>query len=145
MGEDMGNCYAVRINSGRFGVEWQKTKAVMEAGDLDITVFRPEAEEKVGGTDTSAGGKLGPRPVKGGKMNGEKPPAGVNARGDNRWASVRAKAESPFDKQVRGAKRKVEEDLDGDGDDNREGLKAEEPAQLHAGIAKRRKKLGLDG
>ncbi len=138
-GEEMGNCYAVRINSGRFGVEWQKTKAVLEAGDLDITVFRPEAEEKVGGTDASVGGGIGQRPVK-----GEKSPGLIDARGYNRWASLRAKAESPFDKQVRGAKRKVEEDLDGDGDDNGEGLEGKQPAQLHPGIAKRRKKLGLD-
>ena len=139
-GEEMGNCCAVRINSGRFGVEWQKTKAVLEAGDLDITVFRPEAEEKVGGTDTSAERKLGRPPVK-----GEKSPGLINARVDRPSASVRAKAQSPFDKQVRGAKRKVEEDVDGDSDDNREDRKRKQPAQLHPGIGKRRKKLGLDG
>lgn len=41
-GEEVGNCHAVRINCGKFGVEWQQTKTVLEAGDLDITVVRPE-------------------------------------------------------------------------------------------------------
>ena len=134
-GEELGDCHAVRINSGRFGVDWQKTKAVLEAGDLDITVVRPEAEERADGTDVSAGGKLGQPPVK--------PPAGINARGYNRWASVRAKAESPLDKQMHGVKRKVEKGSDADGDDDREDIKRNEPAQVHPRIAKRRMKLGL--
>ncbi|KAM0794507.1 hypothetical protein BDR22DRAFT_776623, partial [Usnea florida] len=29
-GQELGVCHAVRINSGKFGVEWQKTKAVLE-------------------------------------------------------------------------------------------------------------------
>ena len=146
LGEDLGDCHAVRINSGRFGVEWQETKAVLEAGDLDITVVRPEAEGNADGTDTSAGGKLGQPPVKGEEAKRETPPAGINARGYNRWASVRAKAESQFDKQTHGVKRKGEKDLDGDGDDDCEDMRGKESAQLHPGVAKRRKKgPRLDG
>lgn len=37
-GEEVGKCCPVRINSGRFGVEWQKTKAVLEAG-FDVGFF----------------------------------------------------------------------------------------------------------
>lgn len=73
--EEMGKCHAVRINSGRFGVEWQKTKAVLEAGDLDITVVRPEEEEEAG-AGTAAGRKLGQLSVK-----GEKPPGGGPCKG----------------------------------------------------------------
>ncbi|KAL9068262.1 MAG: hypothetical protein Q9161_006288 [Pseudevernia consocians] len=143
LGEELGDCHAVRINSGRFGVDWQKTKAVLEAGDTDITVVRPEAEEKADGTDVSAGGKLGQPPVKGEEAKGEKPRAGINARGYNRWASVRTKAESPLDKQMHGVKRKVEKDSHADGDDDREDIKGKEQAQVRPRIAKRRMKLGL--
>ncbi|CAD6575083.1 MAG: ADP-ribose 1''-phosphate phosphatase [Alectoria sarmentosa] len=140
LGEEVGNCHAVRINSGKFGVEWQKTKAVLEAGDLDITVVRPEGEEKAEG----AGGKLRQPPAKGEKAQGKKPPAGTSAREYNPPASIRAKAESPFDKQMNGVKRKVEKDPDEDGDEHREDLKGQALAQLHPGIAKRRKRLCLD-
>lgn len=126
---EIGGCHAVRINSGRFGVEWQKTKAVLEAGDLDITVVRPEGEQEV----DVAGRKLGQPPVKNERAKGEKPRAGINARGYNAWAS-RAKADSRFEKQMRGVKRTADEET-----------KEKDPAQTHPGIAKRRKKLDLDG
>lgn len=128
LGEEMGSCYAVRINSGRFGVEWQKTKAVLEAGDLDVTVVRPREEEKVEGAGSAAGGKVGRLPVKA--------PAGIDARRRKHWASDRAKAQGPFDKQWRGVKRKAERDLDEDGDHEAEDMKETEPARLHLGIAK---------
>lgn len=128
--EGIGKCYAVRINSGKFGVEWEKTKAVLEAGDLAITVVRPEGEEKA----VAAGGKLEQPLMKGEKANWEKPRAETNTRGHNPRASNRAKAEIPFEKQVPGVKRKADEVMN-----------AKEPAQLHPGIAKRRKKLCLDG
>ena len=57
-GEELGNCYAVRINSGKFGVAWQRTKAVLEAGDLDITVWRPEGEKEGDGAGSAADEKL---------------------------------------------------------------------------------------
>ncbi|KAL9593345.1 MAG: hypothetical protein Q9179_005937 [Wetmoreana sp. 5 TL-2023] len=43
---EMGDCYSVRINSGLFGVPWQKTKAVLEKAGLDMVVVRPPDEEK---------------------------------------------------------------------------------------------------
>lgn len=138
MDEEMGNCYAVRINSGRFGVEWQKTKAVLEAGELDITIFRPEEEEEADRASTAAGGKLGRLPTK-----GEKAPVGINARTCNPWASGRAKAQGPFGKQLRGVKRKAERDLDGDDDPDGEDMEETERVQSHSEIAKRREKLGL--
>lgn len=39
-----GECFAVRINSGLFGVEWAKTKAILEAGGLDIRVVSRAAD-----------------------------------------------------------------------------------------------------
>ena len=48
-GETVGECRAVRINSGKFGVRWEKTKGVLEEGGVDIRVVRPveEAEKEV--------------------------------------------------------------------------------------------------
>ena len=96
-GTEVGQCRAVRINSGKFGVEWQKTKAVLEAGELDITVVRPV-------------------------MSG-----GVKGRG-----------------QVIGKKRILEAEMDGGDDGDVENATARPPMNLHPGIAKRRKRLGLD-
>lgn len=122
-GEEVGKCCPVRINSGRFDVEWQKTKAVLEAGGLVITVVRPEAEQKADGAGTAAGGQS---PVKdeNEKAKGEKCAVGTNARRSNRWTSGRTKAKGPFEKQTRGVKRKVEKDFE-DGDDGREDMKGE--------------------
>lgn len=47
-----GECWAVRINSGMFGVPWQDTKAVLEAGKLDMVIVRPAGED-----DNSSGGE----------------------------------------------------------------------------------------
>lgn len=136
LGQEMGKCYAVRINSGRFGVEWQKTRAVLEAGGLDITVVRPEEEERADGAGPAAGGQ----PPK-----GEKPLVGISARRYDPWKSGRTKAESPFGKQMRAVKRKVDKDFDEDGDDGQGDMKGREPAQPHPRTAKRRKKPSLDG
>ena len=35
----------MRINSGRFGVAWEQTKAVFESGRMDVTVVRPEGQD----------------------------------------------------------------------------------------------------
>lgn len=137
--EEMGNCHAVRINSGRFGVDWQKTKAVLQGGDLDITVVRPEGEDKA----DEAGGKLEQPPAKGEKAKGKTLPTGINTRGCNGRASIRASAESSFEKQMRGVKRKVGKDPD-DGDEHREDMQGQALARTHPGIAKRRKKMDLD-
>lgn len=37
-------CYAVPINSGKFGVPWRRTKAVLEAGGVDIVVMGTDPE-----------------------------------------------------------------------------------------------------
>ncbi|KAL9004446.1 MAG: hypothetical protein Q9188_002745 [Gyalolechia gomerana] len=47
--DEMGGCVGVRINSGLFGVEWERTKEVLEGGGVDMLVLRP-AEMK-GGDD----------------------------------------------------------------------------------------------
>lgn len=39
--------YAVRINSGKFGVPWPHTKEILQRSSLDITVSRPEGEDEV--------------------------------------------------------------------------------------------------
>ena len=41
-----GECYAVRINSGKFGVPWEDTKKVLEGGGVDMVVLRPEGVEE---------------------------------------------------------------------------------------------------
>ena len=69
-GEEVGKCYAVRINSGKFGVAWQRTKAVLEAGDLDITVLRPEGEKGGDGARSAADEKLVQPSVTGGGSKG---------------------------------------------------------------------------
>ena len=43
-----GEVWAVRINSGKFGVPWEKSREVLERGGLDIAVVRPPEEvEKI--------------------------------------------------------------------------------------------------
>ena len=69
-GQEVGNCYAVRINSGKFGVEWQRTMAVLEAGDLDITVLKPEEGKEGDGAGNAADEKLGQPSVRGGRSKG---------------------------------------------------------------------------
>lgn len=41
----MGSCWSVRINSGKFGVDWSRTRTVLERGTLDIHVVRPASED----------------------------------------------------------------------------------------------------
>ena len=139
-GQELGVCHAVRINSGKFGVEWQKTKAVLEAGEVDITVFRPEEEGKGDVVGTTMRGKSGKPATKDERAKSEKSSAGTKARKDSPQSTV----ESLFDKQRRGMKRKCENDLTGNGNVDGGEMKWKEPAQLHPGIAKRRKKLGLE-
>ena len=42
----IGDCRAVRINSGKFGVPWERTKSVLKDGLLDIVVVRPKRDSK---------------------------------------------------------------------------------------------------
>ncbi len=128
LGEELGTCYAVRINSGKFGVEWQKTKAVLEAGDLDITVVRPEKVEKADGAGAAAEEEAGQLSTARRKAKGSKP---------SRLPT--ANAESPDHKQMIGEKRKLEADTNGIDNSDRENADRRQPAPLHPGIAKRRK------
>ena len=44
----VGECWAVRINSGKFGVEWDRTKPVLENGAVDMRVIQvaePDVKE----------------------------------------------------------------------------------------------------
>ena len=104
-----GECYAVRINSGKFGVPWEDTKRVLEGGGVDMVVLRPEAEEE----ESNMGVK-------------EQDKERVGGGGREGKGSV---------------KRKVgDEGVDGVGDGDGDG-----EVKGHAGLAKRRKRRGLDG
>lgn len=41
----LGSCWSVRLNSGKFGVDWSRTKTVLERGQLDIHVVYPPSED----------------------------------------------------------------------------------------------------
>ncbi|KAI4118202.1 MAG: hypothetical protein LQ338_007443 [Usnochroma carphineum] len=45
----MAGCVSVRINSGLFGVEWERTKAVLEEGGMDMVIVRPPDKDGEGG------------------------------------------------------------------------------------------------
>ena len=139
-GQKLGDCHAVRINSGKFGVAWQKTKAVLEAGEVNITVFRPEEEGRGDVVGTTVRGKFGKPATKDERAHSGKSTAGTTARRDSPQSSV----DTLFDEQRRGTKRRSENDLTEKGNVDGGEMKRKEPAQLHPGIAKRRKKLGLE-
>ena len=128
-GEEVGDCYAVRINRGNFGVQWQKTKAVMEAGDLDITVFKPEEEEKA---DAAAGKRL----VQPSVMSG-------GVEGSTSSEAARAEAETTLDEHNVGVKRKRDADVDGDDGRAGENVKGKKFVPTNRSITKRNM-LGLD-
>ena len=46
----IGELWAVRINSGKFGVKWERSKEVLEAGGLSIKVMAPASDYKAGPT-----------------------------------------------------------------------------------------------
>ena len=121
-------------------MEWLKTKAVFEVGDVDITVFRAEDEGRGDAARTIDGRKSGKPTMKDEKAMGKKSPTGTTARRESPQSSV----EILFDEHKHGVKRKNENDLMGKGNYDGGETKRKEPAQLHSGIAKRRKKLGLE-
>lgn len=44
--DEMGGCVGVRINSGLFGVEWERTREVLEGCGVDMVIISPgESEE----------------------------------------------------------------------------------------------------
>ena len=58
----LGEIWAVRINSGLFGIEWAKTKAVLEGVGLEMRVVRPpDQEDGDGETTQQRGQKRGSR------------------------------------------------------------------------------------
>ena len=100
-------CYAVRINSGKFGVPWENTKRVLEGGGVDMVVLRPEEE---GGEENKIDGQEhGKESVEGGEIEGK--------------ARVKRKVGGEG----------VDGEWDGDGE-----------VKGHPGLAKRRKRRGLD-
>ena len=47
-GQDLGNLWTVRINSGKFGVKWHRTKRVLEQCGMDLTIVYPPQEDEEG-------------------------------------------------------------------------------------------------
>ena len=47
----VGQCYAVRLNSGKFGVPWSETKRVLKDGPLDIIVMKRKGEPDESGDE----------------------------------------------------------------------------------------------
>ena len=45
-GAEVGDLWAVRINSGKFGVRWKRSREVLEEGSLSMKVVRPANEDK---------------------------------------------------------------------------------------------------
>ena len=45
-GQDLGDLWAVRINSGKFGVDWQRTKRILEQCGMDLTIVYPPEDEE---------------------------------------------------------------------------------------------------
>ena len=43
-GQEFGDLWAVRINSGKFGVPWDRTKRILEQCGMDVKVVAPEGE-----------------------------------------------------------------------------------------------------
>ena len=59
-GQEFGDLWAVKINSGKFGVPWDRTKRILEQCGMDVKVVAPGAEvveaveeSKQDGTGTS--------------------------------------------------------------------------------------------
>ena len=49
-GQEFGDLWAVRINSGKFGVPWDRTKRILEQCGMDVKVVAPGADVvEVGG------------------------------------------------------------------------------------------------
>ncbi|KAL9596082.1 MAG: hypothetical protein Q9219_006030 [cf. Caloplaca sp. 3 TL-2023] len=68
-GEIMGGCVSVRINSGLFGVEWERTREVLERGGVDMVVVSPREEEGVKGQGKEVGSGKGVK--RKGRENGD--------------------------------------------------------------------------
>ena len=45
-GTEVGELWAVKLNSGKFGVRWDRTKRVLEQCGMDMKVVGPEEEEQ---------------------------------------------------------------------------------------------------
>ena len=52
--KEVGELWAVRINSGKFGVPWERSKSVLEATGMSVKVVRPPS-----GENQESGGKMG--------------------------------------------------------------------------------------
>ena len=47
--EEVGKLWAVRINSGKFGVPWERSKKVLEGAEMSVKIVRPPPGEEEGG------------------------------------------------------------------------------------------------
>ncbi|KAL2038964.1 hypothetical protein N7G274_008304 [Stereocaulon virgatum] len=84
LGEGLpGECWAVRINSGLFGVPWGETKKVLEGGGVGMCVVRPGMEGGGGGEEgeKGEGGGGGGIEGKGPEEKGEKKRAALVVAG----------------------------------------------------------------
>lgn len=83
-GKDTGDVWAVRINSGKFGVQWERTKRILEQCAVDLKVVRPpevgEDEVKEGGTIDVKDGQIPTKEV----ALGELPTDGLEPKGRKR-------------------------------------------------------------
>lgn len=84
-GQEVGELWCVRLNSGLFGVRWERTKRVLEQCGMDLHVVGPEEEEFVGEKRGKGKGKGG----RDGKVEG-----GL-AMVDGRAAEARPEVEGP--------------------------------------------------
>lgn len=92
-GREVGGCWGVRINSGRFGVGWESTREVLERGRVDVVVVRPEYEEGEEGEEEGKDVSVPGRAV--GKGRGVKRMAESADDGDGK-SSKAAKRPTPF-------------------------------------------------
>ncbi|KAL8901611.1 MAG: hypothetical protein Q9207_005107, partial [Kuettlingeria erythrocarpa] len=72
--DEMAGCVSVRINSGLFGVEWARTKEVLEEVGLPMVVVRQDTE------DDAKGKGAGPKDEGKKKVGGAKEKARVGAK-----------------------------------------------------------------
>ncbi|KAL8972701.1 MAG: hypothetical protein Q9197_002661 [Variospora fuerteventurae] len=72
---EMGSCWSVRINSGLFGVEWERTREVLEGCGVEMVVVRPKGEEG-GGKKVTVGVGAKTKTGVGGRKRKEREEAG---------------------------------------------------------------------
>ena len=90
-GETLGQCWAVKINSGKFHVPWKRTLAVLEQGQLDVLVVSPEED---GAEDRPDASPLGKTLEQGSKRKLEDGAIGAQAMGGKKGSGGAKQVES---------------------------------------------------